>query len=558
MKVYVANESLSDSVEHFRGKSFTSPEQLGLFLLFKSIGMNSKEYMSLADFDAETKNKMLGNLYCLAGLFDRSSETGNKKTCLFPFSISPLVRKSAFYNGGTQFSGLLGRINDTIDNTLVDDGKFLRKDETRNKFYRFAPNYIDLLSSSFLQGGKISIGMLAAWYFRFFEFNVPNEWENAPEDHQLDFTRLCIKKLRDELNITTDENNALFEDDGFIIKFKKTMTTGEYLRGLISFEEDARPEVERNPMPLLQSLKTVLALDEVNGILTPRGRNITPDRLCELLLDTKQVVLAGPPGTGKTYISDKIKLKFAYSQLIQFHPNLTYEQFIGGQVFNKAGNVVSKAGIFVEFCEKARKEPGKKYLFLIDEINRGNLSKIFGEVILTLDREYKAHLPIPLSLAGGGEVVEFSIPSNVYIVATMNSADRSIALVDYAIRRRFAFVDFYPNSEIVEYLSDFSQVGINVARLMEKLNDKMFSVLGDTDFLLGQSFFIPKWAFSAGKVKWTNDILKTMFNYYVLPIVEEYTYGNQRFLLNIMGENLINRIDNTDEFIKEIKKQFYL
>ena len=91
---------------------------------------------------------------------------------------------------------------------------------------------------------------------------------------------------------------------------------------------------------------------------------------------------------------------------------------------------------------------------------------------------------------------------------------------------------------------------------MDKLNDKILSVLGDADLLLGQSYFIPKWALVNGKIEWTNDILKILFNYYILPIVEEYAYGNRRYLLNIMGDSLILRIDDTEEFIKEIKKQF--
>ena len=150
---------------------------------------------------------------------------------------------------------------------------------------------------------------------------------------------------------------------------------------------------------------------------------------------------------------------------------------------------------------------------MIDEINRGNVSKIFGETILALDREYSVQLPTALSSKDGTTITEFRIPENVYILATMNSADRSIALVDYAIRRRFAFVDFYPNSEVVDFESDYSQLGdIKVGKVMDGINEKLYSVLGDADFLLGQSYFLPKWARDEanGKIKWTPHILKRL------------------------------------------------
>lgn len=300
--------------------------------------------------------------------------------------------------------------------------------------------------------------------------------------------------------------------------------------------------------------------EEVTNLAAPHGDNITEEELSELLLDTRQVVLSGPPGTGKSHISNKVKLVFDHSYLIQFHPNLTYEQFIGGSTFDENGVVHPKAGVFLEFCYEAGKaeNSNQKYLFMIDEINRGNVSKIFGETILALDREYSVQLPTALSSKDGTTITEFRIPENVYILATMNSADRSIALVDYAIRRRFAFVDFYPNSEVVDFESDYSQLGdIKVGKVMDGINEKLYSVLGDADFLLGQSYFLPKWARDEanGKIKWTPHILKRLFNYYVIPIIEEYTYGNKRYLQNILGDKLVGRISDEEEFIEELKAQ---
>ena len=175
-----------------------------------------------------------------------------------------------------------------------------------------------------------------------------------------------------------------------------------------------------------------------------------------------------------------------------------------------------------------------------------------------MDREYTVQLPTTLTAKDGTTVTEFRIPENVYILATMNSADRSIALVDYAIRRRFAFVVFYPNSEVVDFESDYSQLDeIKVGKVMDGINEKLYSVLGDADLLLGQSYFLPKWARDevSGKIKWTPQILKRLFNYFVIPIIEEYTYGNKRYLQNILGDKLVARISDDEEFIEELKAQ---
>ena len=196
------------------------------------------------------------------------------------------------------------------------------------------------------------------------------------------------------------------------------------------------------------------------------------------------------------------------------------------------------------------------YLFIIDEINRGNVSKVFGETILTLDREYTADLVRSVKW-GEEDITKFSIPENVYIIATMNSADRSIAQIDYAIRRRFAFVKFYPNYELISAISDCSAMPeVKPDILLKNINKEIFNVMKDENMLLGHAYFIPKWAMDAGRIKWTPEVLKMLFNYYIIPIIEEYTYGNARYLANILGTSLPKRIDNTEQFMKELKRKF--
>lgn len=559
--VYVDPESVKDSIDFFISQEYTSPEQIGLFFLFKANKFNNREYQTYNATGVQ-KARLTRYLYDLCALFDAKQENGGKYVSLFPFSMDRIIKKSTYYNGGTEFRQVIGRVKDTMDNTLIDDGKYLRKDELDGSKYKFAPNYIDMLYSDFLKGHRISLQKLAAWYFRFYAFDVDDEWaEKLTADNFETFTRICTKKLIEDFNLTADELSTMFDANDGIIKYSQTGITGEEIRLKFAYENNANPEVFPLTAPVSYMPSDIgITREEVTNLSAPHGNNITEEELSELLFDIKQVVLSGPPGTGKSYISDKVKMKFDYSYLIQFHPNLTYEQFIGGSTFDENGVVHPKAGFFLEFCHEAEKteNSNKKYLFMIDEINRGNVSKIFGETILALDREYTVQLPTALMSKDSTTIEKFKIPENVYILATMNSADRSIALVDYAIRRRFAFVDFYPNSEVVDFESDYSLlVDIKVGKVMDGINEKLYSVLGDADLLLGQSYFLPKWARdeASGKIKWTPRVLKRLFNYYIIPIIEEYTYGNKRYLQNILGDKLVGRISDEEDFLEELKAQ---
>lgn len=564
--VYVSDHSVKQCIDYFASKMISSPEQLGMFFFFKSIGFNEIEYKAfpkVSGISDEQRQEYLKYMYNLSAVFDKDTENGEKKCCLFPFSIATQIGSKQQFNPGTLFKGLLSRMRDTVDNTLVDDTKFLRRDNSNPDNFKFPRDYIQILQNNFLNNQRISLVYFAAWYFRFRGVQCNDSWiENPTDDLYKAYTRVCTKTLIDELNLTEEELSELFyHDEDEVISYSVSKISGNALRTKMNFGRDSAPEIKALPrggIDYMSETKDV-ELQKTEELAQPTGNNISVESLRNLLNASQQVILYGAPGTSKSHITNKIKQDFEDSAMVQFHASLTYEQFIGGISVDKEGKFIPKPGVFLDFCERARKEEnsGKKYLFIIDEINRGNISKIFGETILTLDREYTADLVTPIEWEEMN-INKFSIPSNVYIIATMNSADRSIAQIDYAIRRRFAFVKFYPNYELIETISDCSELpNVKPDVLFKSINKSIFNVLKDENMLLGHAYFIPKWAIGEdSKIHWTPEVLKMLINYYVLPIIEEYTYGNNRYLVNIMGGTLTKRIEDNDLFISELKKQF--
>ena len=190
--------------------------------------------------------------------------------------------------------------------------------------------------------------------------------------------------------------------------------------------------------------------------------NAEYDRLVGLLMHEKNIILQGAPGVGKTFIARKL----AYSimgeantdrvEIVQFHQSYSYEDFVIGYRPAENQPFELSTGIFYNFCKKAEEDDEKNpYFFIIDEINRGNLSKIFGELFMLVEKD-KRGIEIPL-LYGKRK---FKIPKNVYIIGTMNTADRSLAIIDYALRRRFAFYNVTPkfdDEKFNEYACGFEK-----------------------------------------------------------------------------------------------------
>ena len=210
----------------------------------------------------------------------------------------------------------------------------------------------------------------------------------------------------------------------------------------------------------------------------------------ELLTESRQLILQGPPGTGKTFIARKLALAICGQpdnvELVQFHPSYAYEDFVEGYRPTDKGGFSVQDGPLKRLAASARKAKDKKFVLVIDEINRGNLAKVFGELYFLLEYRDEA-----ITLQYSRE--RFSLPDNIFIIGTMNTADRSIALLDMAIRRRFRFVDLFPDAPPIKgLLARFLKAKAPDLLFLAYMLDDVNRQLGDAHAAVGPSHFMLK------------------------------------------------------------------
>jgi 5-methylcytosine-specific restriction protein B len=288
--------------------------------------------------------------------------------------------------------------------------------------------------------------------------------------------------------------------------------------------------------------RPVVADDDGGGNEEPPSQRVTDaapvesDPVGRLLLRRKNVVLYGPPGTGKTHASltlaEKWRRRFGEDSVLQvtFHPTFAYEDFIEGFRPDASGSFRRRDGIFVTACDRAHGEPARQFLLVIDELNRGDVARLFGELITLIEPD-KRHAAVSRRLPYSQR--DLWVPPNLHLLGTMNTADRSISLLDIAVRRRFCFVDYRPDPLVIHNsTAHYRDVGgVALGGLMDAVNRRLQGVGVDRDRAIGHSHFL----IAAAETR-PLDVLRDRFRFDILPLVEEYCYADRSLIAQVFGE----------------------
>lgn len=278
---------------------------------------------------------------------------------------------------------------------------------------------------------------------------------------------------------------------------------------------------DENPISTEKAIDAYTKDDFLDEVYMSEGRY---NSLVAVLRNKKNIILQGAPGVGKTFAAKRL----AYSMMgekdesriefVQFHQNYSYEDFMMGYKPVENGFEL-KYGIFYRFCQKAANQPDKDYFFIIDEINRGNMSKIFGELLMLIEKDYRG---VKATLAYNG--LPFSVPANLYIIGMMNTADRSLAMIDYALRRRFSFFNMEPafdSDGFIQYQNSLNNETFN--ELIEKVKELNKEIASDKSlgkgFCIGHSYF-------CGHDTCSDEWLRSVVDFDILPMLSEYWFDD--------------------------------
>lgn len=455
-------------------------------------------------------------------LEEYTNHNNNSFTYWLEYITKPL---GSIRGGGAQKFGIYAANNARNDNTCIgnNDYAWCKKygDSQEKAFIEVRDKVLSIATcareNKWEDIDKIEFGEATKWKIAFLysdkkliPFFNKKDWL-IPIAERLGFAGDAKKEKVSKLNI-------------FILSKKETnQDLFDFYNELVNiYHKEIEPTLKNKTTNEAIKTEEVEKNEDINFLNDVYISNGDIKTIKALLERKKNIILQGAPGVGKTFAAKRI----AYSmigkkdenliKIVQFHQNYSYEDFVEGYKPNENGSFKLKNGVFKKFCNRAEQDDKNKYFFIIDEINRGNLSKIFGELLMLIEDTHRGET---INLAYSGE--KFCVPENVYIIGMMNTADRSLAMIDYALRRRFSFFEMQPAFENEKFIKMIK--GENLKKVVEKIKGLNNTICKDASlgkgFCIGHSYF-------CNLTDDNEETLKNIINYEIAPMLKEYWFDD--------------------------------
>ncbi len=528
--MYLSNETILISYNDLVSSIGKETATLREFLLLKLAGISKTNYID--DSKVFSNKEYLSKAFCLLSLYSHQESIPKKNNFINPLAMNSWKDG---HNHPTESlkKWVTSRLKNNIRGgatqwrTILNTGTGINASEQQGALtFKLSYDYLNILRNHVQN--KINLSALSIWYHRFIEFD--NEINIAYLE-----ANFCYI-----FGITEEEKSVLFYKKNYSLNFQNH----------IYDTQSIREKILETPSGLQTDLITP-ANNAIDLGLTAQDMKfpklsdfpiMNTEIITRVLKDFKQVILSGPPGTSKSHWAKSIAqddyFQSNFTQ-IQFHPQFSYQQFVGGYVVE--GDLVNyKNGILLNILDGIGDKP---HLLIIDEINRANVTQVFGEILQLLDRGNS------LDIKNESGSKNYSLPKNLYILATLNSTDRSLSRLDYAFKRRFAEIYVPVNASILNDLCDTTDF-ISLATFLEKINSNLVQLTQDKDMVIGHAIFLADHVFDTetNKYKWSYESFIFLFNYKLLPLIYDYCGNDSSTVEQILGEKLSSSITDPITF----------
>ena len=394
---------------------------------------------------------------------------------------------------------------------------------------KFKYDYLGWLKTTALDSKTISIFAMAVWSNRYTCFEQ----------------KITAQELIDEFirtyKIEVEEKSELFNSkQDFELEFSDSIHDAAHIRSLIG----QAPNGEWETAKLTDSISSYVMEKYEFDVKPSLTQEVSVDLIRSLLNQYHQLMLAGPPGTSKSYFASEIAKEYDEVIHVQFHPQYTYQNFVGGYVVDGT-EVKFKEGVILQLLNESTFSQDKKYLIIIDEFNRANVSQVLGEVIQCLDRNQSVDIEMDKTTK------RIALPKNIDIIATLNTTDRTLGTIDYAIKRRFMYVYCLPNPNLLIDLCP-SVNFISLCDFLTKLNTRLIRATGNRDLAVGHAVFLSDHIKQDDKYVWDFEEFRILYNYKILPMIEDYCSNNYDMVEDVVGNKLSAQLDSED-FVDALK-----